>query len=98
MSRGCQDFGPARPRVSALATELHPLGTPWALQKRGEMMSKITATYTTDRVILAYALRLLRAGRLASNIPGELMREFGITPARAGRLAGEAVKRWKAER
>lgn len=52
-------------------------------------------TAPTDAEIISRALELLRAGVLVSGIPQALIAEFGITAARARRLVGAAIKRWK---
>ena len=54
-------------------------------------------TNPTDRHIISQAIELLRAGLLPSAVPARLMAEFKITSVRARRLAGAAVKEWKAE-
>ncbi len=47
----------------------------------------------SDSTILTRALALLRAGLLASALPGRLIYEFGISAERAGKLAGLAIER-----
>ena len=46
-----------------------------------------------DSQIITRALELLKAGLLPSNLPERLMAEFGITPKRARRLAGVALRK-----
>lgn len=64
-------------------------------------MSEERASYNarrpTDRQIITRALALLRAGILASSIPGRLIDEYSLTPEKARELAGEAIKRRRIE-
>jgi hypothetical protein len=53
---------------------------------------------TSDAQIVTFALDLLRTGALASNLPGELIAEFFITPAQAQVLTSRAIERWKKEK
>lgn len=47
----------------------------------------------TDREIISFAMDLLRAGILASALPGRLMDEYGLTPERAAEMTGKAISR-----
>lgn len=47
----------------------------------------------TDAQIISFAMALLRAGILPSAIPARLMEEYGLTPEKAGELAGKAISR-----
>ena len=44
---------------------------------------------------IQYALELLEAGLLPSQLPGRLMAEFGLTPAAARDIAVAAMERHK---
>jgi hypothetical protein len=52
----------------------------------------MTGHRPTDYRIKSFALELLRAGVLASDLPNRLMEEFGISSARASELAEEMLK------
>lgn len=47
----------------------------------------------TDAQIISFAMDLLRAGILASALPGRLMSEFGLTPEKAAEMTGKAISR-----
>jgi hypothetical protein len=47
--------------------------------------------------MIEYAIDLLDAGVLASELPAELMDEFDLTPAQAREIARAAIKRKRRE-
>lgn len=49
----------------------------------------------TEAQIIQEGVEILSAGLLASALPQSLIEEFGITPERARKLAGEALQRYK---
>ena len=49
----------------------------------------------TRAEIIDFAIELLDAGVLASELPAELMAEFNLTPAKSADNARPAWKRWR---
>lgn len=47
----------------------------------------------TDAQMIPFAVGLLRAGILASALPGRLMDEYGLTPEKAAEMTGKAISR-----
>lgn len=47
--------------------------------------------------MVKYAVLLLREGTLTSNLAGELMKQFGLTPAQARQIAQDALREFRKE-